>query len=845
MKNFLICLNLNNNNFGTDNSFLNSTEHVGITEIERIIGLGKNYGKGPLSNFINSFHQESIKSESYKYILLNHNTQDENLNLPEAFEEYIDKKNILPHGDLHDLYQSLANRIEQELTKDNVDKDQCHFLVVGSHTEKEILSTALFLKNVLGYPKIAICSHLVASSMLEASHSTIGHQLPGLGIKVFLNLGDAYDYLNIADHLSDKDEFTPCKISPAEVTKELDKYQKRIIELLCFRWSETKLRPLAGGFSGSALFIAHGKKGVSETEPIVIKIDGHAQMRKELDGYYRVKDFLGKHVPSFGLPLTLASYIGVAMELAAMDGRPETLEDTFKISNGEVDHEAFKVRFKKSLSVLKDRLYSNTLRKTKISPYRFFQLHTKLQQKFIRDNSKIILNFCETDGVPKELQFDVESIEQMLKVVTGNGREILTESSLVHGDLNYANIICDQKDNVWFIDWTHAKEAPIETDFAKLEADVKFVISDEFNNSDLKNLREFENYLTSTPTPAKVNDLPEHLTFVKWDFRFKRILETVRDIREKYFNLKQSTSWLVYRIALLKNACFTTSFNKRLGMGQCDLPQLMMAFYSIESLLFELITDDFHLTVRKERPSCYPKRLTLTLDEAPWEIENTNYNPPYFVHETVLQNNQNWADPEDFSKVKRDFKNLNIKYFSNEGKPLNPTGRSGITGRGLLGKWGPNYAVTCFLLRENDNEQIEILLCKKSSLNLIAPQGFIKASETVEQAGKRVIKDDIFIEIKNTAIKNINYGYSYDVRQTDNAWVEMSSLLYLNPNDLQNQITEFNSEYQSVSWEPLNASTVNRMEQEQAKKLIDMLDATSQNGIIKQHNLKLLRESIG
>lgn len=27
-----------------------------------------------------------------------------------------------------------------------------------------------------------------------------------------------------------------------------------------------------------------------------------------------------------------------------------------------------------------------------------------------------------------------------------------------------------------------------------------------------------------------------------------------------------------------------------------------------------------------------------------------------------------------------------------EGRPINPTGRTGLRGRGVLGKWGPNHA---------------------------------------------------------------------------------------------------------------------------------------------------------
>ena len=44
-----------------------------------------------------------------------------------------------------------------------------------------------------------------------------------------------------------------------------------------------------------------------------------------------------------------------------------------------------------------------------------------------------------------------------------------TEVCLVHGDLNFKNILFDDTNNIWFIDWTHNGTHPIEVDFAKLE----------------------------------------------------------------------------------------------------------------------------------------------------------------------------------------------------------------------------------------------------------------------------------------------------------------------------------------------------------------------------------------
>lgn len=46
--------------------------------------------------------------------------------------------------------------------------------------------------------------------------------------------------------------------------------------------------------------------------------------------------------------------------------------------------------------------------------------------------------------------------------------------------------------------------------------------------------------------------------------------------------------------------------------------------------------------------------------------------------------------------------------------PLNPFGRTGITGRGLLGRWGPNHAADPIVTRWKRNEDGAILKNSKT-----------------------------------------------------------------------------------------------------------------------------------
>lgn len=48
------------------------------------------------------------------------------------------------------------------------------------------------------------------------------------------------------------------------------------------------------------------------------------------------------------------------------------------------------------------------------------------------------------------------------------------------------------------------------------------------------------------------------------------------------------------------------------------------------------------------------------------------------------------------------------KYVIQNGLPLNPIGRTGISGRGVLGRWGPNHAADPVVTRWKRFESGEI-----------------------------------------------------------------------------------------------------------------------------------------
>ncbi len=835
MNYIVVCVGVTDQFIGTDSVSLDSLEHIGLEEVKRIFGGGNRYGKGVLPSVLKGVYKKQCEGQPYGIIFINKNEED-NKRVPKVLQDLCPKSTLINSEDTRVVFEKLKNHFL------DIDKENTRILVVGTHTEKMVLLMSLYLKNVLGINEVAVSSHLMASATQEGHQAAIGNQFSAFDIDVFLNLYKVFDYLNIElEQDQDKSEVNPCEIFPMEISEHLDDKQKRIIELICLRWNKAFLKRLAGGFSGSQLFLVSGQKKEYQTEPMVIKIDSYSQMKKELNGYYQIKDLLGKNVPTFSFPVSISDYIGVGMELATMEGNPQTLEDSFRNSKDEHGQVKFLLRFEKALDIITNKLYSNTKEKTYLSPYRYFLLHTEEQRGFLEMNSKTVLGYCQKE-VPAELHFDGPMLETLFKLVSRNEGEILTDVCLVHGDLNYANMICDNSDNVWFIDWTHAKESPIELDFAKLENDVKYVISDEFGVEDLANVRKFEEYLVEQKIPEPLNRLGEEFNFVKKDPRFRKIYDVVRKIRERCFLLKEDKSWIVYKVALLRYSLHTVSFNKRLNRGQCELPQLMQAFYATESLLYNLVADDFHLRIRTERPSSYPKRYELTIDEAPWVVESSNYHPPYYVDPSIL--NDPHSDPEDFSKIKTEFKELGVKYFDDDGKPLNPAGRTGLAGRGILSQWGPNNMIYPFIFRTHSkNSGLEVLLAQKKSLKEFStPRKLVPMKGDYESSGKQTVQEAFGLSLRSSSLKNIPFGYLYDHRQTDHSWINAIGMIYFLSQDEQEAELKFNEKYDNVSWYPLNHEIINQLPSGQSKIIRKVVESLIQLNRLDPQSGKILLE---
>eukprot|EP00056_Hartaetosiga_gracilis_P018211 m.10081 g.10081 ORF g.10081 m.10081 type:complete len:289 (+) comp6505_c0_seq4:188-1054(+) len=217
---------------------------------------------------------------------------------------------------------------------------------------------------------------------------------------------------------------------------------------------------------------------------------------------------------------------------------------------------------------------------------------------------------------------------------------------------------------------------------------------------------------------------------------------------------------------------------------------------------------------QKSRCSTYPGGLArFTVPDAliSWKSKFDEYSPVFYEAPVVLKQPE-WADvPENRSTFKYneidgtiDRTSAHSPYVvTQDGYPRNPLGRTGICGRGLLGRYGPNHAadpvVTMWkrdtngkIVMDTDGYPVLVFVSikRRDSGVWALPGGMVDAGEVASQALKREFGEEALnamalskeeteaLENELTALFDtqgatvLYKGFVDDPRNTDNAWME-------------------------------------------------------------------------
>ncbi|RZC34143.1 NUDIX domain containing protein [Asbolus verrucosus] len=215
----------------------------------------------------------------------------------------------------------------------------------------------------------------------------------------------------------------------------------------------------------------------------------------------------------------------------------------------------------------------------------------------------------------------------------------------------------------------------------------------------------------------------------------------------------------------------------------------------------------------KCRTGLYPfsqiRRIAISDDQVPWNVSIENYNPQDY--DSPILTNKPWADPPiDDTNFKPQWNELDGRinrvshtgvYKIIDGRPQNPEGRTGLKGRGVLGKWGPNHAADPIVTRWklsngakeiNPTTKLPILqfcaIQRQDCGQWAIPGGMVDPGEKVSETLRREFLEEAFNSLEASPEKRqhneqligkffesgeeIFRGYVDDPRNTDNAWME-------------------------------------------------------------------------
>ncbi|CAF0741113.1 unnamed protein product [Didymodactylos carnosus] len=202
-----------------------------------------------------------------------------------------------------------------------------------------------------------------------------------------------------------------------------------------------------------------------------------------------------------------------------------------------------------------------------------------------------------------------------------------------------------------------------------------------------------------------------------------------------------------------------------------------------------------------------------------WDEEWLDYCPIEYTAQIVFNSatkaQPEWADDPDPQSVKgfnrRDGEidrrshigtyEVDLKYKDQPDitYPRNPVGRTGMRGRGLLGRWGPNHAADPIVTRlskvAGKGVVLEFIGIKRKDTGEIAlPGGMVDLGEPISVTLRREFEEECLnsLETAPHLRQNIDAlmreqrpiykGYVDDPRNTDNSWMETEAVEFFDKN---------------------------------------------------------------
>ena len=213
------------------------------------------------------------------------------------------------------------------------------------------------------------------------------------------------------------------------------------------------------------------------------------------------------------------------------------------------------------------------------------------------------------------------------------------------------------------------------------------------------------------------------------------------------------------------------------------------------------------------------------------------YWPTYVVDPSLLDQSSTWADVESTENIKfhtqdglTDRKSHHgpyqlVPFMYRNGKfdsgffPINPVGKTGISGRGQLGKWGPNHAADPILTTLVGGVLSFVSIQRKDTKEWGLPGGMVEPGSNISKTVMAEFTEEAMNSLEMTHetkalaekqvlelfAKSVEVyrGYIDDPRNTDNAWMETVAMhVHIDESESRKYKLHAGDDASEVVWQP-------------------------------------------
>lgn len=216
-----------------------------------------------------------------------------------------------------------------------------------------------------------------------------------------------------------------------------------------------------------------------------------------------------------------------------------------------------------------------------------------------------------------------------------------------------------------------------------------------------------------------------------------------------------------------------------------------------------------------------PARAEVEDDQTDWAMDVPDYidRRRYKIASKILHHFElglYHTDPESITEVERDLSVGGTVLLDERGRPLNPLGRTGIAGRGVLWQWGERATADPVVLRPTADGEFEALIISKSSKPKPAlPGGFIEVEEgeTEIEGAIREAGEETGVDVEGEDPYYLGTILTNSSRTTDHAWLSSASTLFIVKNSLiiPDAHTSDESDADEAAWMAVTPENLARM----------------------------------